>query len=206
MSSAVVSTVGAVVGIGNTLFGGSSSTAGNVAGSGGSLFSNWANYQPQFANQLVNLMNNPGQVTSMPGYQFGMQQGTQALNRSYAATGQQNSGAQAIGLQNYGQQYAGSMFQQQFNNLSALAGTGQQPTSVIGQNQLNASQQNLGLQQLASATGALSQTGLFGSNATPASMSNSLNYDSSGNYTGAGALAPSQNLDYYYNMSSMGGG
>jgi len=59
-----------------------------------------------------------------PGYQFGMNQGLEALNRNFAATGVGNTGAQSVALQNYGNQYAGQALQQLIGNLQPAAGVG----------------------------------------------------------------------------------
>jgi hypothetical protein len=58
-----------------------------------------------------------------PGYNFAVQQGTQALDRSAAGAGNFGSGNAAVALQNYGQ----GMANQQYNNwLSNLQGLGQE--------------------------------------------------------------------------------
>lgn len=73
---------------------------------------------------------------SDPGYNFRMQQGQQALDRSAAARGGLNSGAQMKALTQYGQDYASNEYQNaynrfegdqtnRFNRLSSIAGMGQ---------------------------------------------------------------------------------
>lgn len=66
-------------------------------------------------------------IKSTPGYQFGMDQGTQAIDRNYAAKGFGQSGGESIALQNYGNQYAGQQYQQLISNLMGPAGS-----SLIG--------------------------------------------------------------------------
>jgi len=82
---------------------------------------------------IQNVLADPSRVTSMPGYQFGLEQGTQALERGAAARGRQLSGAQLNALQRYGQDYAGSQFQNYLNPYFQMAGLGQ--TAVGGTTQ-----------------------------------------------------------------------
>jgi hypothetical protein len=78
-----------------------------------------------------------------PGYQFRMDQGQQALERSAAARGGLISGGTGKALTEYGQDYASGEYSNaynrfnndqttRFNRLSALAGTGQTATNTIG--------------------------------------------------------------------------
>ena len=96
--------------------------------------------RPYYQQMLKGLYENPSSITSTPGYQFGLNQGTQALNRTYAATGQAESGAQAIGLQNYGQGYAANALNSAESNLAQLSGatTGPMNQSVNNYGQQNA--------------------------------------------------------------------
>lgn len=57
-------------------------------------------------------------LANLPGYQFTLDQGSQNVLRNQAATGQLNSGATDIALQNYGQQTANQNYT---NYLSQLA-------------------------------------------------------------------------------------
>ena len=90
-----------------------------------------APYRAGYAAQLAQLNANPGSVTSLPGYQFGMDQGSQALQRAAAAQGYTGSGNAQIALQQYGQNYANQYLQQQQQYLAALAG-GSNPAAVQG--------------------------------------------------------------------------
>lgn len=63
-------------------------------------------------------------VKNQPGYQFGFDQGQEALNRNFAATGVGPSGYQNIALQNYGQGYAQNYINSQIGNLTAPSGAG----------------------------------------------------------------------------------
>jgi hypothetical protein len=63
-------------------------------------------------------------VKNQPGYQFGFDQGLEALNRNFAATGIGPSGYENIALQNYGQGYAQNYINSQIGNLTAPSGAG----------------------------------------------------------------------------------
>jgi hypothetical protein len=76
-------------------------------------------------DQINALLANPSGITSQPGYQFGLDQGTQALNAGAAARGMTYSGAAGKALTRYGQDYAGTKLDQSYNRLSNLAGLGQ---------------------------------------------------------------------------------
>lgn len=81
----------------------------------------------QYAEQLKVLMNNPNAVTELPGYKFQMEQGTDAITRSGAASGFLGSGNLAAELTKYGQGLASSFYDRQVNLLSSLAGAGAVP-------------------------------------------------------------------------------
>lgn len=77
-----------------------------------------------------------------PGYQFRLQQGNQALNRSQAARGMLNSGATLKAAMKYGQGLASDEYQNAYNRwaqqnsdiynrLAGLSGTGQQATNQL---------------------------------------------------------------------------
>lgn len=74
------------------------------------------------ANAYANLVNNPftaptlQQAENTPGYQFNLQQGTQAINEQAAATGNLNSGNTGVALQKYGQGLASTTYQQAYQN------------------------------------------------------------------------------------------
>lgn len=79
-----------------------------------------------------------------PGYQFGLGEGTKALQRSATAAGAGYSGATLKALQRYSQDYAGTKFGEAFNRdaaykdslfnrLSGLSGTGQTATNRVGE-------------------------------------------------------------------------
>ena len=74
------------------------------------------------ANAYANLINNPftaptlAQAEATPGYQFNLQQGTQAINEQGAATGNLLSGNQGVALEKYGQGLATTTYQQAYQN------------------------------------------------------------------------------------------
>lgn len=82
-------------------------------------------------------------LTSEPGYQFGLDQGQQALDRRAAAAGGYFSGAALKGATRYAQDYAGTKYQDAFNRdaankdrtfnyLSGLSGSGQNAAAQTG--------------------------------------------------------------------------
>ena len=84
------------------------------------------------------------QVQAEPGYQFGLQQGQQALNHQAAARGMSNSGAALMAAQRYGTDYAGTKYNDawnrlqgeqtnQVNRLASVAGLGQTGASQVAQ-------------------------------------------------------------------------
>lgn len=68
-----------------------------------------------------------------PGYQFRMDQGIKALDRSAASKGMLMSGAQAKGINDYGQNQASQEYGNYFNRLASLAGAGQSAVAQTGQ-------------------------------------------------------------------------
>lgn len=88
---------------------------------------------------------NPQDISSTPEYQFQLQQGTQALDRSAAARGEAQGGGQMKAITQFGQGLASTAYQQAYNNalntfqtnhnnslngLLALSGIGQNATNV----------------------------------------------------------------------------
>ena len=89
----------------------------------------------------------PGEFQASPGYQFAFDEGLQALDRSAAARGRLNSGAQDKALTRYGQGMANqeydnflNRYYQSLTPYQSLAGVGQTATSTtanMGQNAAN---------------------------------------------------------------------
>lgn len=71
--------------------------------------------------QLLNLLNDPAQLTQLPGYRAG----EQAVMRSMASQGYQNSGNMMAALQKYG----GDFYDKALTQLGGLAGAGQNPAA-----------------------------------------------------------------------------
>lgn len=118
-------------------------TAGNAAQIAGGAYGLYNAYQGRQAqkqqqkqqqsyyDQLQGLMSNPGQVTSLPGYQFNLDQGNQALARRMASMGYGTSGNLAIATQQYGQDYASAALGQQEQLLASQYGRASPPTSTM---------------------------------------------------------------------------
>ena len=82
-----------------------------------------------------------GRFEASPDYQFRLDQGLQAMDRSAASRGRLLSGATLKGAQEYGQNLASSEYGNYTNRLAALAGIGQTATQSVtgsGQNYANA--------------------------------------------------------------------
>lgn len=93
-----------------------------------------------------NLLSNPNKITGDPGYQFGLNQGTKAINSQAAAKGGYYSGATLKALDQYGQDYAGTKFDQSLNrygNLAGLGGTGTQTIANAGNQYAQSASNNL---------------------------------------------------------------
>ena len=67
-----------------------------------------------------------------PGYEFRKQEGINALMAAGAAAGNFGSGNMGVALQDYGQNIASQEFQNVYNRLAGLSGTGQVQSQQIG--------------------------------------------------------------------------
>jgi hypothetical protein len=120
-----------------------------------------------------------------PGYQWQLQQGQEALDRSAAAKGMTLSGAQQKAISGYNQGMASTGYQQAYNNynndqttlynrLAGVAGTGQTATNMTGQlgagmaNQVSSNQLGAGNAQAAGYIG--------GANAINNGVNTGINY------------------------------
>lgn len=137
---------------------------------------NAANYQPyvqagqRTLGNLANQVNSgaflstyqganldPSQIANDPGYQFRMEQGQQALQRSAAAKGGLNSGGFMKGLANYSQGLASTEYQNAWNRNFQNAQAQNQFNLTQGQNAYN---QMYGLANMGlGATNSLAQLG-----------------------------------------------
>lgn len=119
--------------------------------------------QDQSQNPLFGSLMKPftgANLESEPGYQFGLNQGVQAQDRSASARGSLYSGAQMKALTRFGNDYASTKYNdafnrdqasknQLFNMLSGVSGTGQ-----VANNQINSAGQNYANQAGANMIGA----------------------------------------------------
>lgn len=81
-----------------------------------------------------------GGFEASPGYQWRLDQGVQAAERSASSRGLLGSGAAMKAVQRYGEGLASSEYENYTNRLASLAGVGQsatQSTSAAGQNAAN---------------------------------------------------------------------
>lgn len=110
----------------------------------------WREAGQQALGQLTSNMGELNRSFSMgdfqkdPGYQFRMDEGQKALERSAAARGGLQSGATMKAISRYGQDYAANEFQNaynrfnndktnRFNQLATVAGIGQTANNQVGQ-------------------------------------------------------------------------
>lgn len=121
--SSMMSLGSGVMGLSNAMD--MSKLAQQAAGAGGQ-------YSAQYAQQLNQLMSNPNSITSMPGYQAGLE----GVERSMAAQGYQGSGNMAAALQ----QYSGNFFNNQVSQLQSLAQGGAGSAVQAGSIQQGANQ------------------------------------------------------------------
>jgi len=148
-------------------------------------------------------------LASDPGYQFRLDQGNQAIERSAAARGGLLSGAAAKALTRYSQGVASDEYgnaynrfnndqSTQYNRLASLAGVGQAATNQVGQAGQNA-------------YGTIANAGQNTSNAAQNNLTGAGNARASGYVAGANALtgAIGQGVNWYQNnqlLNQLGGG
>lgn len=100
-----------------------------------------AQSDPTYGSLLKNFTGED--LQNEPGYQFGLSQGMQALDRRMASGGNYFSGAALKGAQRFGQDYAGTKFNEAYNRdsgnktriynfLSGAVGTGQNAAAMTG--------------------------------------------------------------------------
>ena len=89
---------------------------------------------------LARLLADPSSVRSLPGYQFNLEEGTRAIDRSAAARGMDQSGRTLKDLQRFGTGLADQTLQSQYQRLLGGTGVGLSGNAGIGaglQGQLN---------------------------------------------------------------------
>ena len=159
---------------------------------------------------LVGEMNTPttaADVMSDPGYQFGLQQGQQALDRKAAAAGGRISGASLKAASGFATGQAASGFnaayqrkQDRLNRLQALAGIGQTATgssAAAGANMANNVTGLISSQGDASAAARMAESNIWGNTANSIAALYSRNKSPS---AAPGAVTP------YYSTDPSGNG
>lgn len=68
-------------------------------------------------DRLTSLMDDPNQITSMPGYQYGLNQAMEGVNRGASASGMLGSGNRLMALQDRGERYARDWYSQTMQDL-----------------------------------------------------------------------------------------
>lgn len=86
------------------------------------LAQNTASEQSYYNNLLQQLIANPSSVSSLPGYQFQLSQGSAAVAAGMGAQGFAGSGNEAAALTQFGQGLASSFYGQQTSLLASLSG------------------------------------------------------------------------------------
>jgi hypothetical protein len=130
----------------SSLLGGGNSGAQSAANAADPF----ASQRGQYQTMLSNLINNPSSITSLPGYQFGLEESNKAVEGSAAANGMVNSGNVLQALANNSQQYASTALNNQELLLAQLAGANIGSPGTAGQILAN---QNTANGQAASAIG-----------------------------------------------------
>lgn len=142
---------------------------------------------------LMSLLQNPGSVSSLPGYQFDQQQGIQALDRSAAARGMLNSGRQSKDLLRFGTGLADQTYGNQLQRLLGISQFGLGATGAQNQTIGQGLQGQLGAQQSAYG-GAMNAAGTIGQGQVAGAQAEQ---QGAGNILGAGA---------YLGGAALGGG
>jgi hypothetical protein len=161
---------------------GAGSGTGTGPGSAAATADPWAPYRQTYIDKLNDIMAHPEKTASLPGYQFQLGQGEQAIAANNAGKGTSNTPSGDIAVQQYGQSTAMSAYDNYVNQLIGLSGAGQNPAAgsaaalAAQNNALNAQktadqQKQAGYTGIAQGVGALS-TAFGGTTATPGSNSN----------------------------------
>ena len=85
----------------------------------------WRQAGAQAVGEMQNMLSGNYDLTTDPGYQFRLEQGTNALDASAAARGNLFSGRQLKALTEYGQNFGTNEYNNRFNRLASMAGMGQ---------------------------------------------------------------------------------
>ena len=122
--------IGAMDAFGNAKAG---KKAGKAAQSAVGIADPFAPYRGQYAQSLSSLYANPSQITTLPAYQFRLNQGLDAINRNAAAKGYLGSGNRLMELMRYGQDYGSQEFDREIARLSGLSGATTGSPAAAGQ-------------------------------------------------------------------------
>lgn len=98
----------------------------NVAQQASEIQDPFGSQRKKYQEMLAALYANPNSVANMPGYQFGLDQGRQAIERRGAASG--SGGNEAIALARYTPEYARNFYTDEVNRLMTLSGAGIPPS------------------------------------------------------------------------------
>lgn len=90
--------------------------------------------QQDYVSKLNDLMANPASVSKLPGYQFQLDQGEDAIARTMAGSGFRGSGNEAAALTTFAQGTASSAYQQQEQMLAGLSGLAPTSAGQFGSN------------------------------------------------------------------------
>lgn len=120
MTGAITMAATAVVGLGMSAYNMSQQQGitNQASGESSAVFGE----QQDYAAQLHALLANPSSVTSLPGYQFNFDQGSESVARQMAAGGFLDSGNEATALTKFGQDYATNAYMTQAQLLAQLSG------------------------------------------------------------------------------------
>jgi len=116
---------------GGLIGGGAGSSPSGAGQQAQQVIDPFAAYRPQYASQLNSFMQNPN-VSALPGFQQDLSQGTQALQRQAATTGNTSSGAELMQLQNYAMNLSNQYYNQNIQNLGSLSGATSAQVQVAG--------------------------------------------------------------------------
>ncbi len=104
------------------------------------LANEWlSEYTPEY-DDYYNAEELNQKITETPGYTVALEGGTQALQRSAAATGMLGSGNTLMALQDYGQELAKTTYQNTLSTLLGAANQGFQATQQLSQNEIGKGQ------------------------------------------------------------------
>lgn len=107
----------------------------------------FSSYRPAFAGKLAELYADPSKLSTMPGYQFRLQEGLSAIDRGASRAGNLGSGRRLLELQRYGQNLASQEFGDEMQRLMQLSGATTGSPGAAGQLRLEGAGQQIGQYQ-----------------------------------------------------------